>query len=323
MYYPSDKDLNQLSHLINATRTNPLYRDFWSTNNVSSAVQVEKKDETKVEVQSETLEDIQQELNSYIGLEAIKKDVNSLINYIKIYQRRLQAKLTVPEISWHMVFTGNPGTGKTTIARLMGRIFKVLDILPKGHLVEADRSSLVAGYVGQTAKKTKELIDSAIGGVLFIDEAYTLSNSGSENDFGREAIDTLLKEMEDHRRDLIVIVAGYNELMKNFIDSNPGLRSRFNRYFDFPDYTEKQLIEIFNKICTDNSYHLNKEAEKILVQEIRQLVQNPSFGNARGVRNLFEKALMRQADRLVIIDHELTVDELMELVSSDIMGLVV
>lgn len=323
MYYPSDKDLNQLSKLIDATRTNPLYHDFWSTNHAASATQAEKKDETKVEVQSETLEDIQQELNSYIGLEVIKKDINSLINYIKIYQRRLQAKLTVPEISWHMVFTGNPGTGKTTIARLMGRIFKVLGILPKGHLVEADRSSLVAGYVGQTAKKTKELIDSAIGGVLFIDEAYTLSNSGNENDFGREAIDILLKEMEDHRRDLIVIVAGYNELMENFIDSNPGLRSRFNRYFDFPDYTEEQLIEIFNKICTDNSYRLNKEAEKILVQEIRRSIQNPSFGNARGVRNLFEKALMRQADRLVIIDRELTIDELMELVSSDIMGLII
>lgn len=322
---PNYSDLDQLTSIVNATRTNPLYKDFWADVDKKQATPKPQKTTVSeaIEEKTETLEQIQAELNGYVGLDNIKKDIASLINFIKIYQRRLQVKLKVPDISWHMVFTGSPGTGKTTIARLMGRIFKVLGILPKGHLVEVDRSALVAGYVGQTASKTKDVIQSAIGGVLFIDEAYSLSNSKSENDFGKEAIDILLKEMEDHRKDLVVIVAGYDELMENFINSNPGLRSRFNRYFKFPDYTNEQLLAIFDKVCTDSSYKITDEARAVLSEELKKTVNFSTFGNARGMRNLFEKAVMRQADRLATIDHELTVEELMNLIPADIMGLVV
>ena len=246
----------------------------------------------------EPMEDLLAELDGYIGLEAVKKEVRSLINLVRVHQMRRENQLPVTELSLHMVFSGDPGTGKTTVARLMARIYHSLGILSKGQLVEVDRSGLVAGYVGQTAIKTRKVIDSALGGVLFIDEAYAL-NGGGANDFGQEAIDTLLKAMEDHRDDLVVIVAGYDGLMDEFIHSNPGLESRFNRFLHFADYTAEELLAIFRMQCEKGCYILEPEAEAPLRSLLeRRMADAASFGNARGVRNLFEQILVRQAGRL-------------------------
>ena len=202
-----------------------------------------------------------------------------------------------------MVFLGNPGTGKTTVARLISGLYAAIGVLSKGQLVEVDRSGLVAGYVGQTALKTQEVIQSALGGVLFIDEAYSLS-SGGENDFGREAIETLLKAMEDHRDDLVVIVAGYTGPMEKFIHSNPGLESRFNRYFFFPDYDGNQLTEIFRIQCKKNSYTLTPEADEAALKMFTRLYEerDENFGNGRDVRNCFEDMVVRQSNRVAAME---------------------
>lgn len=216
-----------------------------------------------------------------------------------------------------MVFSGNPGTGKTMIARLMSRIYRSLGILTKGQLVEVDRGGLVAGYVGQTAIKTGEAIQKALGGVLFVDEAYALTDHG-ENDYGQEAVDTLLKAMEDHRDDLVVIVAGYTELMEQFVHSNPGLESRFNRFMLFPDYTVEEMLAIFDMRCQKSGYTLAEDARGLLKGLLALLSLNvKGFGNARGVRNLFERAVSAQADRLAAMNR-VTREELMTLTSADI-----
>lgn len=237
-------------------------------------------------------------LNSMIGLESVKHEVLSLKNIVEMQKRQLEQGLSVVPMSYHCVFTGNPGTGKTTVARIIAQIYKGLGILKKGHLVECDRSSLVAGYVGQTAIKTNEVVDKALDGVLFIDEAYALAKDGDS--FGQEAIDTLLKRMEDDRDRLVVIVAGYTNEMKTFIDSNPGLKSRFNRYIEFEDYSAEEMLTIFKNLATKQEYTLSEESEKTLLnifKDVKECEDN-SFGNARGVRNLFEKALINQANRL-------------------------
>jgi len=257
------------------------------------------------------------ELNSYIGLEVIKAEVESLINLVKVNKLRMQHELPTEDLSLHMVFSGNPGTGKTMIARLMSRIYHSLDILSKGHLIEVDRSGLVAGYVGQTAIKTKEAVDKALGGVLFIDEAYALTTRGPQ-DYGQEAVETLLKNMEDHRDDLVVIVAGYVDLMNDFVHSNPGLESRFNRFLYFPDYTVDEMLAIFLMRCEKAGYRLAgdaKESLKTILKE--QSGDNIGFGNARGVRNLFEQAISRQANRLAR-QESVTKDELMLLKAEDL-----
>lgn len=265
----------------------------------------------------ENIEDLKKELSEYIGLTTVKKEVESLINLVTVQKLRRENDLPVEELSLHMVFSGNPGTGKTMIARLMARIYRSLGILSKGQLVEVDRSGLVAGYVGQTAIKTSEVIQKALGGVLFIDEAYALTNRGG-NDYGQEAVDTLLKAMEDNREDLIVIVAGYTELMEEFVHSNPGLESRFNRFLDFPDYTVQEMMGIFDMRCQKSGYRLAEDA-RTLLQSLLALysLDVKGFGNARGVRNLFERAVSAQADRLAK-QTELTRDELMLLTSDDI-----
>ena len=262
----------------------------------------------------ESMEDLQKELDGYIGLEVVKKEVRSLIDLVKVHKMRRENDLPEPDLSLHMVFTGNPGTGKTTIARLMSRIYRSLGILSKGQLVETDRSGLVAGYVGQTALKTSKVIEKAMGGVLFIDEAYTLSGKG-ESDFGQEAIDTLLKAMEDHRDDLIVIVAGYDELMGRFIHSNPGLESRFNRFLHFDDYTTEELLSMFKMRCDKGKYTLSEEAEEAAKKRL-EAENGPTFANGRGVRNLFERVLVRQAGRLAS-QESVTKEQLMEIRPED------
>lgn len=237
-------------------------------------------------------------LEKLVGLEEIKSDVTNLVNLMKMQIRRKNQGLKMIPISLHLVFSGNPGTGKTTVARILADIYKDIGILSKGHLVEVDRSNLVAGYVGQTAIKTQEKINEALGGILFIDEAYTLSKD--ENDYGQEAIDTILKAMEDHRDDFVVIVAGYSELMQKFINSNPGLRSRFNKYIYFPDYNVEELVSIFLNMCKEYDYVLSEDAKDAMKKIIYNMEKNKdaNFANARDVRNLFERVITQQATRL-------------------------
>ena len=281
----------------------------------SNQPEAEKKQET--EEPPENIEDLKKELEGYIGLSVIKKEVQSLINLVTVQKIRKQNELPVEDLSLHMVFSGNPGTGKTMIARLMSRIYRSLGILSKGQLVEVDRGGLVAGYVGQTAIKTGEAIGKALGGVLFVDEAYALTDHG-ENDYGQEAVDTLLKAMEDHRDDLVVIVAGYTELMKAFVHSNPGLESRFNRFMHFPDYTVDEMIAIFDMRCQKSGYELATDARELLKGLLALLsLDMNGFGNARGVRNLFERAVSAQADRLASLT-EFTRETLMLLTSDDL-----
>ena len=265
----------------------------------------------------EKLEDLLRELDTYIGLDVVKDEVRSLINMVQVYKLRREHDLPTTDMSLHMVFTGNPGTGKTMMARMMARIYRSLGILSKGQLVEVDRSGLVAGYVGQTAIKTQKAIEKAMGGVLFIDEAYAL-NGKSENDFGQEAIDTVLKAMEDHRDDLVVIVAGYTDLMEKFIHSNPGLESRFNRFLLFPDYTVDEMMAIFKMRC-GKGYVLTSEAEPLVRDYIaEESAAGDSFGNARGVRNIFEHILVAQNNRLAKMEN-VTRDDLMALTADDVL----
>ena len=285
-----------------------------------AAQKAEGKKEEKAEQDAppENIEDLKKELHGYIGLDLIKDEVDSLINWIGICKARKEHGLPTPDLALHMVFSGNPGTGKTMIARLMARIYKSLGVLSKGQLVEVDRSGLVAGYVGPTAIKTSEVIEKAMGGVLFIDEAYALTNRGP-TDFGQEAVDTILKAMEDHRDDLIVIVAGYTELMREFVHSNPGLESRFNRFMHFPDYTVDEMTAIFRMRCEKSGYALEDAAEAPLRDILERESRNvETFGNARGVRNLFEKAIAAQADRLAQSSEPLTKETLMTLKAEDI-----
>ena len=267
----------------------------------------------------EDIEDLRTELDSYIGLGSVKDEVRDLINMVTVWKMRREHDLPAPDLSLHMVFSGNPGTGKTMMARFMARVYHSLGILSKGQLVEVDRSGLVAGYVGQTAIKTASVIERAKGGVLFIDEAYALSSGKSENDFGGEAIETLLKAMEDNRDDMVVIVAGYTDLMHEFIDSNPGLNSRFNRYLVFEDYTPDEMLAIFEMQCDKNCYKLeNDEAKAALRSMLEDESRDDDFGNARGVRNLFERTLISQANRLAASTAPVTKDELMTITSDDI-----
>lgn len=282
----------------------------------ASQTQAAKPGEKEEIPPKEKIEDLLAELDSYVGMDAIKTEVRSLINMVQVYKLRREHDLPTTDMSLHMVFSGNPGTGKTTVARIMSRIYHSLDILSKGQLVEVDRSGLVAGYVGQTALKTQKVIEKAMGGVLFIDEAYAL-NGKSENDFGQEAIDTILKAMEDHRDDLVVIVAGYTELMDRFIHSNPGLESRFNRFLLFEDYTPEEMFEIFKMRC-GKGYVLAPEAEPLVRDYIAEESADPSFGNARGVRNLFEHILVAQNNRLAKLE-TVTREDLMTITPDDVL----
>lgn len=265
----------------------------------------------------ENIDDLRKELDSYIGLDEVKKEVKNLINMAAVYKLRQDNNLPTPDMSLHLVFSGNPGTGKTMIARFMARVYHSLGLLSVGRLIEVDRSGLVAGYIGQTAIKTAKVLESAKGSVLFIDEAYTLT-SKTDNDFGFEAVDTILKAMEDNRDDLVVIVAGYIDLMEEFIDSNPGLRSRFNKYIDFANYTAEEMMGIFKMNCSKSFYVLDSDAEADVKEYFTAVSEAAGeFGNARGVRNTFEKILTEQANRIAEMDN-VTRDDLMKITKSDV-----
>lgn len=274
------KDLYQITH-------NPI------PEKKNEALHISKGDK------NESLDEVLNELNSLIGLNEVKAEIKTLINFIKVQKAREQSGLKSSSLSYHIVFTGNPGTGKTTVARIVAKIYKHLGILTEGQLVETDRSGLVAEYVGQTAVKVNKTVNSALNGILFIDEAYSLVGE-SKDDFGKEAVATLIKRMEDDRDKLVLVLAGYTKEMTDFIDTNPGFKSRFNRYISFPDYTPSELFEIFESRCNKLDYHLTEEAKEKLksVFENSYSTRDKSFGNGRFVRNIFEKALEQQANRI-------------------------
>jgi hypothetical protein len=262
------------------------------------------------------IEELLAELDALVGLDQVKADVRRLTSLLRIQRLRAQRGLPTLETSHHLVFTGNPGTGKTTVARLLSQILRSLGTVSKGHLVETDRSQLVAGYVGQTATRTRAVLESALGGTLLVDEAYALARGG-EQDFGREAIDTIVKFMEDHRDDLAIIAAGYPAEMRQLIDANPGLQSRFARTIHFPDYTTEQLISIFETMSGASRYHLEEAAALQLAAVIDAEPRGRGFGNARFVRNLFEAAISRQAERLAGVADP-TDEQLTTLTAADI-----
>ncbi len=286
----------------------------------------EKVDIKPAEVQiieGDTLDKLMEELNGLTGMESVKKEVANLVNLLKICRIRQSKGLQVPPTTNHLVFLGNPGTGKTTVARILSKIYHGLGVLSKGHLVEVDRSGLVAGYMGQTGEKVMEVVEKAKGGVLFIDEAYALAANKQDGDFGQEAIDILNKAMEDFRDDLIVIAAGYHDEMQEFLDANPGLRSRFNRTIEFPNYTAEELVEIICNRAAKLDYNFEPEALEFIKNKFNQVLSFPpeNFGNARSVRNYLNNAINNQANRLVS-ETNLQEDELMTIKVEDLENLV-
>jgi SpoVK/Ycf46/Vps4 family AAA+-type ATPase len=288
--------------------------ESWGSVNDTSEVPKPSTSSTK----EQPITDPMIELDNLIGLDKVKEEVRTLKNFVTVQLKRKAEGLATPSVSYHCVFSGSPGTGKTTVARILAGIYKELGILQKGHLVEVQRADLVGEYIGQTAPKTDAKIDEAIDGVLFIDEAYTLAQGG-QNDYGSEAVATLLKRMEDDRERLVVILAGYDNEIRQFVNMNPGLQSRFNRYIHFDDYSHQELMEIFISNLIKNQYVIKKDAYQAVYQLIYQQIQNKDehFGNARFVRNMFEKIIQKQANRLSKIPNP-TKDQLSLIMACDI-----
>ncbi len=280
---------------------------------------LQDREEAEIRDREARLQKLVDELNALVGLQGVKNEIQSLINLIRIRKLREQMQMPFMDMSYHMVFTGAPGTGKTTVARIVAKIYQELGILSKETVIETDRSGLVAGYVGQTALKVHELVEQAVGGVLFIDEAYALVNPDVPNDFGMEAVDTLVKLMEDHRDDLVIIVAGYTEEMKSFLKCNTGLVSRFNKFINFPDYSDQELLEILDVMASDAGLMIEQDARDAVGACLEKMGagQKEEFGNARGIRNMFEKIVINQANRLIQQPHP-TREMLMTILKEDI-----
>lgn len=265
----------------------------------------ECSDEDNTNEEKLTLEEILMQLHQLVGLSKVKSKVNELIAFQKVQQLRRNIGLHSPKGTMHLAFIGNPGTGKTSVARIVGRVYKKIGLLSKGHFIEVSRTNLIAGYQGQTALKVKGVIEKAKGGVLFIDEAYSLTENDHADSYGRECLTELTKALEDYRDDLVVIVAGYRKPMEQFFDANPGLRSRFNTFIEFDDYTKEELLEILKKICKDEEYNLSHQLEQklsVLFSEITES-KDENFSNGRYVRNLFDEMVLNHAIRLAEIDN--------------------
>lgn len=258
-----------------------------------------------IEEDEKKLDDLLYELNALIGLDKVKEKVNDLISYQKVQRMRLSLNLHTSKSTLHLAFIGNPGTGKTTVARIVGRIYKQIGLLSKGHFVEVSRTDLIAGYQGQTALKVKHVIEKAKGGVLFIDEAYSITENDHSDSYGKECLTELTKALEDYRDDLVVIVAGYTEPMKKFFDSNPGLKSRFNTFIEFEDYSVEKLSEILISICNANDYKINDSTMELIKDYLSKIVseKTDTFANGRMVRNIYDTLIMNHAKRVIKISN--------------------
>lgn len=272
----------------------------------------------KVEENPKGLEELLNELNSLVGLKDVKSKVNDLITYQKVQKLREKHNLHVTKSTLHLAFTGNPGTGKTTVARIVGRIYKKIGLLSKGHFIEVSRTDLIAGYQGQTALKVKKVIESAKGGVLFIDEAYSITENDNNDSYGKECLTELTKALEDYREDLVVIVAGYTEPMNKFFESNPGLKSRFNTFIEFQDYNVEELEEILAVMCKNSDYLLNDEVKIKIKNFFTERLSNKdkNFANGRMVRNIYDDLIMCQARRIVNIKN-ITQEDLLLITEKD------
>lgn len=272
----------------------------------------------KTEEDTRTLQDLLNELNALVGLEKVKNKVHDLIIYQKVQKMREAKNLHSAKNTLHLAFTGNPGTGKTTVARIIGRIYKQIGLLSKGHFIEASRTDLIAGYQGQTALKVKQVIEQAKGGVLFIDEAYSITENDHSDSYGRECLTELTKALEDYRDDLVVIVAGYTEPMNKFFESNPGLKSRFNTFIEFDDYNANELVQILISMCKKNDYILDRQVEGKIHSYFEQqiLSKDKNFANGRLARNLYDDLVMNHARRVITIDNP-TRESLSTITSAD------
>ena len=275
--------------------------------------------EKETEQEEKTLEQLWNELNHLVGLEKVKSKVSDLVAFQRIQHLRRQMGLSSPKSTLHLAFIGNPGTGKTTVARIVGRIYKQIGLLSKGHFIEVSRTDLIAGYQGQTALKVKDVIERSKGGVLFIDEAYSITENDHSDSYGRECLTELTKALEDYRDDLVVIVAGYTEPMCKFFESNPGLKSRFNTFIEFDDYDSEELLSIFEKMCIKEDYTILPSAKHILIEALNHIVdsKDDQFANGRLIRNIFEEMMMNHARRVAKLSNP-SMEELKEFVDVDL-----